>query len=266
MMQRKKFESSQKNKNSGIWIFGKHPTFMALEKKRRKIYQILVTQASLNILGEFLKKTNLQSLKDKVRVVDNNYIELIIGKNQIHQGFALNCSNLEVKYQNDLIDELENIKEKGAKLPTLLIMDQLTDPHNIGAIIRSASAFGVDKIIFPENNFAKESAIMVKSSSGTIENVDLFMVVNLSKLMEKLKQLDYWCVGLAGEAKSELLAISNYENIALIIGSEGDGIRSLVKKNCDLLVKIPMNRDVESLNASVACSIALYEISKNAKK
>ena len=101
---------------------------------------------------------------------------------------------------------------------------------------------------------------MNKSYSGMVENFDLFLVVNLSNLMVKLKDLDYWCIGLAGEAVESVDKIREYKNIALVIGSEGEGIRELVKKNCDLLVRIEMDVAVESLNASVAASIALREV------
>ena len=249
-------------KNRGVWLYGKHPVFLALQKKRREIFQILATKNSISSLEKFLNEQNLLSLKSRIKLVEQNAIESIIGEGQIHQGLAVNCSTLPLKSQNNLLDELEKIlRDNDNKiLPPLLIMDQLRDPHNVGAIIRSACAFGVKKIIFPEHNFPKESAVMNKSSSGMVENVDLFLVVNLNNLMVKLKDLGYWCVGLAGEGTASIDRIGGYKNIALVIGSEGEGIRDLVKKNCDLLVRIEMDKDVESLNASVAASIALREI------
>ncbi len=244
----------------GVWLYGKHPVFLALQKKRREIFEILATKNSVSDLEKFLTQNNLLTTKPKIKIVEPDYIQSIIGRDQIHQGLALNCSAIPMKSQNNLLDDLQKIISAKQKLPPLLIMDQLRDPHNVGAIIRSACAFGVKKIIFPEHNFPKESAVMNKSSSGMIENVDLFLVVNLSNLMAKLKELGYWCVGLAGEGTEMIEQIKEFKNIALIIGSEGDGIRGLVKKNCDLLVKIETESDVESLNASVAASIALREI------
>ena len=160
-----------------------------------------------------------------------------------------------------MLEELYALEE-GEKRPTLLLLDQVSDPHNVGAIIRSAIGFGVTKIIFCEHNSPKENATIVKSSAGTIEMADLIVVTNFSNLIEKLKKIDYWCIGLAGEAKNDISIIKEYQNIALIIGSEGSGIRDLVKKNCDLLAKININDEVESLNASVAAAITLHEISK----
>lgn len=244
----------------GIWLYGKHPVLAALQKKRREIFEILVTKNSALELEKFLTQNNLFSYKDKIKIVTTEHIQNIIGENQTHQGFALNCSTIPLKSQNNLLTQLEAMVKAEEKLPTLLILDQLKDPHNVGAIIRSACAFGVKHIIFPEHNFCKESAVMNKTSSGMIENAELFLVGNLNNLMIKLKELDYWCIGLAGEGREYIDKIKEYKNIALIVGSEGDGIRDLVKKNCDLLVKIPIDSDVESLNASVAASIALYKI------
>jgi 23S rRNA (guanosine2251-2'-O)-methyltransferase len=253
--------NSQLNLGSEIWLCGKHPIFNILQKKRRKIFQILATQNTILELEEFLQKNSLSHLRSLIELVSNEKIESVVGKNQIHQGFAAKCSKIPTTNQNQLLAELEKIPE-GQKLPTLILLDQVSDPHNVGAIIRSAISFGVNKIIFSEHNSPKESATIVKSSAGTIEMADLVVVTNFSNLIEKLKKLGYWCIGLAGEGTAALTTIKEYKNVALIIGSEGDGIRSLVKKNCDLLVKIEIDQEVESLNASVAAAIALYELQK----
>ena len=158
--------------------------------------------------------------------------------------------------------ELNAIDDK-KDLPKLLLLDQISDPQNIGAIIRSAISFGVTKIIFCEHNSPKENATIVKAAAGTIEFCDLIVVTNFNNLIEKIKKIGYWCFGLAGEGTFTLKEAQTYDHVALIVGSEGDGIRSLVKKNCDLLVKIDIDEKVESLNASVATAIALYELSKS---
>lgn len=259
---KKQFQNSRHVETTdGIWLCGKHPVFNILSKKRRRISEILVTKNTQAELENFLKKNSLSNLNNCVKLVDNARIEMLVGKNQIHQGFALLCSRLPAKNQNDLLEELYAFEE-GAKLPTLLLLDQITDPHNIGAIIRSAVGFGVKKIIFAEHNAPKENATIVKSSAGTIDSADVFTVTNFNNLIEKLKKIGYWCIGLAGEATATIDALCEYKNIALIIGSEGSGMRDLVKKNCDLLIKIEIDKEVESLNASVAAAIALYEISK----
>ena len=249
-----------KTDSNQIWLYGKHSVLSALQKKRRKVFQILVTKNSAAELEKFLQHNNLQKLADIIKLTDNDHINSVVGRDQIHQGIAASCSRLAVKNQNDLLEELYKLKKP--QLPNLILLDQLSDPQNIGAIIRSAASFGVKKIIFCEHNAPRESAAMCKSSAGTIEMIDLVTVVNFSNLIEKLKKLGYWCIGLDGRSSTFIDEIKNYDNVALIVGSEGDGIRELVKKNCDILAKIKIDPSVESLNASVATSIALYELSK----
>jgi len=232
----------------------------SITKKRRKIFQILVSKNSLGELEKLIQTNNLSDLESSIKLVDGEHISSVVGRDQIHQGIALNCSKLPVQNQNDLLEDLSRSEKN--QLPTLILLDQLSDPQNIGAIIRSAISFGATKIIFCEHNAPKESAAMCKSSAGTIEMADLIVVTNFSNLLEKLKKLGYWCIGLEGTSKTLISEIKNYDNVALVVGSEGDGIRELVKKNCDILAKIKIDPSVESLNASVATSIALYELSK----
>lgn len=247
-------------KNS-LWLCGKHPVFSILQTKRRQIFEILVTKNSMTELEGFFRKNALSEFNNLVKLVDSDNIIDVCGTSQPHQGLAINCSPLPTKNQNELLHELHAIEDK-KNLPKLLLLDQISDPHNIGAIIRSAISFGVTKIIFCEHNSPKENATIVKAAAGTMEFCDLVIVTNFNNLIEKIKKIGYWCIGLAGEGQSTLQEAQTYDNIALIVGSEGDGIRSLVKKNCDLLVKIDIDEKVESLNASVATAIALYELSK----
>jgi 23S rRNA (guanosine2251-2'-O)-methyltransferase len=254
-----------KSKES-LWVCGKHPVFTILLKARRKIFTILVTNSGKIILQEFLTKNNLLTkYQSLIKLTDNDHLRQLAG-DEIHQGLAVNCSYLKLDSQNDFLTEIYDLKskfeavDKQPILPPILIMDQLNDPHNIGAIIRSAVAFGVKKIVFLEHNFPKESSVMSKSSSGMIEFVDLILISSLNNFIEKLKAVGYWCIGLDGEGSTLISDVKDYQNIALIIGSEGDGMRQLVKKNCDVVAKINLDKEVESLNASAAASIALYQL------
>lgn len=263
----KNLKKNQQNKNSNFskpnnfdqnWIYGKHPVLAVILKQKRKLHKILLTQKSANELAQELAKNKVQVDPNLIYIVDNNFLTNNLPENAVHQGFALKASSTPLIQEDDFI--LGISKKEKLDLPPLLILDQLTDPHNIGAIIRSAIAFGVTNIVIPKHNFPKESAIMNKSSSGMIEMADLIMVSNINNFMIDLKKLGYWCIGLAGEGKELLTKAKEFNPVALIIGSEGDGIRELVKKNCDLLVKIPMSSEVESLNASNAAAISLYEL------
>ena len=144
----------------------------------------------------------------------------------------------------------------------MLILDQILDPHNLGAIIRTAVAFGVENIIITSYNSVKDTPVVAKTSVGLNEIVNLIEVVNLNNAIKDLKKIGYFIIGLDGEAKIEINKITDNKNLALVLGNEGRGIRDLVKKNCDELVKIPMSNAVESLNVSVASAIAIYELWK----
>ena len=145
-------------------------------------------------------------------------------------------------------------------LPKLLLLDQVLDPHNLGAIIRTAVAFGIYNIIITLFNSTKETPVVLKTSAGLSEVVNLIEVVNLNSAIKDLKNAGYFVIGLDGTAKTNIDTIRDNRNIALVLGNEGKGIRDLVKKNCDELVKIPMEDCVESLNVSVASAITIYEL------
>ena len=157
---------------------------------------------------------------------------------------------------DDFINSLQNVKD----LPKLLILDQILDPHNLGAIIRTSVAFGIEKIIITSYNSVKDTPIVAKASVGLNEFVNLIEVVNLNNAIKSLKNVGYFIIGLDGEAKITIDKITDSRNLALVFGNEGKGIRELVKRNCDELVKIPMENCAESLNVSVATAIAIYQL------
>jgi 23S rRNA (guanosine2251-2'-O)-methyltransferase len=252
-------QSLTKNDNK-IWIVGKHPVLMALQKKRRKLFEILVTKNTANELENFIKKNSLENINNLIKIIDNKQIQEIVGLNQLHQGFALLASKLPTQDQYSFLQELHNLSKEN--LPNLLLLDQISDPQNVGAIMRSACAFGLKKIIFCEHNSIVENSTIIKASAGNIELLDLVVVINFNNLLEKLKEIGYWCFGLDSHATTNFNKIREFKNIALIVGSEGEGIRQLVKKNCDFLLKVETNNEVESLNVSVATAIALYEINR----
>ena len=245
-----------------VWIGGKNPCFLSIKNQKRKIFEIVINKNNLEDLKNFLAKNSLQNLERIVKVVDNIFFQNIFNKDFVHQGIAVKASKLEFKTQFDLLEELNLIEDK-KQLPDILILDQITDPQNVGAIIRSAIAFNFKKIVFCEFNSAKETPSLIKASAGNIDFAEIFVAVNINNLIEKLKKIGYWCIGLAGEGVENEKKIAEYKNIVLVVGSEGSGIRNLVKKNCDLLVRIDTNKEVESLNVSVATAIALNEIYRN---
>lgn len=148
-----------------------------------------------------------------------------------------------------------------AKNPCVVILDELNDPHNLGAILRSSDVFGVSAIIYKNRNSVSLNETVAKVSAGAINYVKCCEVVNLTQTIKTLKEHKFWVIGLAGEATEDLKSIPKDCPIAIVIGSEGYGISRLVRENCDLMVKIPMQGHVSCLNASVSCAIVLYELS-----
>jgi 23S rRNA (guanosine2251-2'-O)-methyltransferase len=159
--------------------------------------------------------------------------------------------------------ELEDIIDEAGETSIILILDGIEDPHNLGAIIRSAECFGVDGIVIPKNNACPLNVTVMKTSSGAATYVPVARVTNIAESLEKLKNAGYWVYGTDAKAKQSLAKTNFDKKTAIVIGSEGKGMRQLVTKRCDVLISIPMFGRINSLNASVSTGIVLYEIVRN---
>lgn len=177
-----------------------------------------------------------------------------------HQGVVVEVNDYEYKSLHEVINKC---KDKDA---VLTILDGLEDPHNLGAILRSADATGVDAIIIPKNRSVSLNSTVAKVSTGAIEHVDVVQVTNLSMTIKELKKQGYWIIGLELDGSVDYRTQDYSGKIAVIIGSEGKGISRLVKEECDFCVNIPMYGHVNSLNASVSAAILFYEILRNRGK
>lgn len=183
--------------------------------------------------------------------IDINFVEKdFFDKVDInHQGVMIEVDSFKYRDLNDLKDARR-----------IILLDQIEDPHNLGAIIRSAESFGFDAVIIPERRSAKVTPTVYKTSAGAINNIKVVMVKNLNRAIEAIKEDGFWVYGLAGEAKSSLADTDLSGKVALVVGNEGDGISRLTREKCDMLIKIPMTGKVNSLNASVASAISMYEV------
>jgi 23S rRNA (guanosine2251-2'-O)-methyltransferase len=176
-----------------------------------------------------------------------------------HQGVAARIRPGKSYTENDL-DDILLVAEKKSLAPFLLILDGVTDPHNLGACLRNADAAGVQAIIVPKDNAAQITPTVRKVAVGAAESVPLVQVTNLARTMKHLQQQGVWIVGTAGETDTCLYDVKLAGPIALVMGAEGKGMRRLTRENCDQLVKLPMAGDVSSLNVSVATGICLFEM------
>lgn len=180
-------------------------------------------------------------------------------KGEQHQGVVARVRPGKTYTENDLDDILQQA-EKESTPPFLLILDGVTDPHNLGACLRNADAAGVQAIIVPKDNAAQITPTVRKVAVGAAESVPLVQVTNLSRTMKQLQQQGVWIIGTAGETDTCLYDVTLSGPVALVMGAEGKGMRRLTRENCDQLVKLPMAGSVSSLNVSVATGICLFEM------
>lgn len=224
-------------------IYGTHAVAAALEHGRVTTLwhtQDLPENWHKWLGGLALREADKRQLDDKCKAAGQGHA--------VHQGVVAEVKALPALGLEDAMHH-----------NTLLALDQVTDPHNLGAILRSADAFGCGAVLVPKAHAVDVTAVAAKAAVGAAESIPV-IPVNLAQALEKLKKEGFWTIGLDGQANQSLSDISKTEKTCLVMGSEGAGLRPLVAKNCDYLAKLPMTGTVESLNVSVATAIALYEL------
>lgn len=231
--------------NKDVLIYGRHPIELALQNPRRQIKELYAVKGAADGLK---LPSNLI-----VRPADNRALESMVGREAVHQGLVAVCAPLP---NTDLTQVLRELKDEDRAL--LVVLDQVSDPRNIGAIMRSAVAFHASAVIIPEAGSPNESGALAKASSGALELIPLVRVANLARTLDTLKKNDFWCVGLDGYADQMITDSKLPKRCVLVMGAE-DGMRRLTMENCDMVVKLPMNPAIESLNVSIATAVAMYE-------
>lgn len=233
-------------------IMGKNPVFEALSSGRsvNKVF------ASEHLNSNTVKK--LQQLAREAGTVVQRVpkTKLDSMSNGNHQGIIAYVAS----YDYATLDELFAKAEAKDEAPFFIILDELEDPHNLGSILRTADATGAHGVIIPKRRSVGLTATVAKTAAGAIEHVPVVRVTNIANTIDELKDKHMWIVGTAGEAKEDYRNIDGTLPIAVVVGNEGKGISRLVKEKCDWTVKLPMSGQVSSLNASVACSLLLYEV------
>ena len=228
-------------------VFGKNVLYEALNSNH-KIFEVYLREDVFKNDTLFVNRLNQRKIK--IHILDKHQMNQMF--DGLHQGYGANIEN----FNNYALEDIINPNKR----QLFLILDKLNDPNNLGAIIRSCDAFGVDGIIIPNKNSIGITDTVVKVSTGAIFYVPVVTVSNINQTIDKLKKNNFWVVGTDASANQSISEIKNDRNLALVIGSEGYGISSLVAKNCDYLVKIPMTGHVNSLNASVSAGIMIYAL------
>ena len=224
-------------------IYGRKPVLDTLDTDI-KIYKAYILKQNSKLVNKIIGK--LEEKNIEISFVDKRFFDKI---DINHQGVMIEVESFKYESLDDLYDEKR-----------LIILDQIEDPHNLGAIIRSAESFGFDGVVIPERRSASVTSTVYKTSAGAINNTKVYRVKNLTRSIKDLKDKGFWIYGLAGEADSSIDKADLTGKVGLVVGNEGSGISRLVRDNCDMLVNIPMLGRVNSLNASVAAGISMYEL------
>jgi 23S rRNA (guanosine2251-2'-O)-methyltransferase len=227
-----------------VRLWGRHAVEAALnnpERTHRKLWATQEGVASLN--GELPANFPVEyaSAADLARLV---------ARDAPHQGLVLECNALEDVFLDEMLS--------ADPARPIVVLDQVTDPHNVGAILRSAAAFGAAAIVTQDRHAPPESGTVGKSASGALEIVPWIRVVNLARALEELAEAGYWRIGLAGDGKSTLAEALPTGPVALVLGAEGEGMRHNIRQHCDAIARLPMSGAIESLNVSNAAAVALY--------
>lgn len=238
---------------SSQWIVGINAVAAALEHDAHNVREVLLEAGTKNARLEALEGQARRQGVD-VRRVAQQALDGVAGKLR-HQGIAARYQAARSWGEH----ELPGLLEAAAGKALLLVLDGVQDPHNLGACLRSAAAAGVTAVLIPRDKAVQVNATVRKTSAGAADRLPVIAVTNLARTLRDLQKEGVWLYGLAGEADRTLYQLDLCGNVALVLGSEGDGLRRLTRETCDGLVKIPMPGDMESLNVSVASGIALFE-------
>jgi len=224
-------------------LWGKHAVSAALDNPERKILRAWTTREAAGFM-QFPPDVavTLAEAADLGRLVPHD---------APHQGVVIEVEPLDDVWLDGLLGE-------AAERAVLLVLDQVTDPHNVGAILRSAAAFGAVGIVTQDRHSPPESGVIAKSASGALERVPWARVVNLARALEEIGEAGFWRIGLAGDAETELKEALGPPRVALVLGAEGPGMRLNTREHCDALARLPISDAIESLNVSNAAAVALY--------
>ncbi|RLC13647.1 MAG: 23S rRNA (guanosine(2251)-2'-O)-methyltransferase RlmB [Deltaproteobacteria bacterium] len=234
-------------------LFGFHSVYEALKAEKRNFYKIFISKKRsrqrTDKIETLARKRNIQ-----LEAVDPEFLDRMTNFSK-HQGMVAKTSFFPVKKASEVVALVQKKKESCF----ILILESIEDPHNLGALIRTALCAGVDYILIPKDRSATPSSTISRSSAGAMEHADIYTITNTASILRSLKKNGVWISGLDADGDRSLFDAELTGNIALVIGGEHKGIRPVVKKECDFLLSIPNIGKVNSLNASVAGGIAMYE-------
>jgi 23S rRNA (guanosine2251-2'-O)-methyltransferase len=235
------------------WVYGMHAVLALLKTEPGRISELRLLRARQD---QRLNKIRALAEQNEIAIALASREELEVLAPGNHQGVVALCSLGDVRDEHFLFNLLDSLDHP----PLLLVLDGVTDPHNLGACLRTAEGAGVDAVIAPKDKSVGITATVRKVACGAAETLPFVVVTNLARLLRQLQERGLWVAGTDGDAPKDIYATDLRGPLALVMGAEGDGMRRLTREHCDLLVKLPMAGAVSSLNVSVATGVCLYEI------
>lgn len=229
-----------------VRLWGKHAVEAALNNPERQHNKLWATREAIAALDGELPENFT------VEYAEAADLARLVTRDTPHQGLVLECAPLEDVHLETVLD--------GQPDRPLVFLDSVTDPHNVGAILRSAAAFGAAAIVTQDRHAPPESGVVAKTASGALETVPWVRVVNLSRALDEAANAHYWRIGMAGNAEATLAEALPTGPVAIVMGAEGDGMRHNIAAHCDALARLPIGDTIESLNVSNAAAIALYAV------
>jgi 23S rRNA (guanosine2251-2'-O)-methyltransferase len=240
------------------WIYGRHAVAAALANPHRRWYRLAALAGHEREARALVDRARARRLGDgdAICVLDRQQFVEILPDGAVHQGLALAVEPLAAPDLADLVQSAEAATTRNV----IVVLDRVSDPHNLGAVLRSAAAFGALAVVLATHGAPPITGALAKAASGAVESVPLVRVVNLARALDQLKQAGFWVCGLEESAPQLLTALDLGGRVALVLGSEGGGLRRLVRERCDYLARLPTRAEHPTINVSNAAAIALYEL------
>jgi len=249
--------------HGALWLYGRHAVAAALANPERRWRRLAVLSGEAEAAAALVAAARAERLVAKgapageaVSVVDRAELDRLLPEGAVHQGWALAVEPLPAADLDDLLRAVALRVERSV----VVVLDQVSDPHNVGAVLRSAATFGAAAVIVAEHGAPPVTGALAKAASGALDLVKLVRVVNLARALDRLKEAGFWCCGLDEGAEATLASLDLGARVVLVLGAEGGGLRRLVRERCDYLARLPTRPELPSLNVSNAAAIALYEL------
>ena len=229
-----------------VRLWGRHPVEAALLNPARSFHKLWATKEGVASLDGDLPADF------PVEFAGTDDLDRLVARDAPHQGLVLECDPLEDLHLSDVLADADD--------GLLIILDQVTDPHNVGAIMRTAAAFDACAIVTQDRHAPPEGGVLAKAASGALEKLPWVRVVNLARSLEEIAAAGYWRIGLDGQAETQFAGAIAAGPVAIVLGAEGEGMRPNIAGHCDVLARLPIGKAVESLNVSTAAAIAMYAV------